>query len=116
MAMRIVIAANTVVHSAIMRVMTMSSTIGADRMVVMICIAVIPIQVMRYAVIWMPPTWPIIPVIRRMPTYPTWAPKPIIYYWTIDIHWLYDIIRTIDIFVTYHLYRHLLTLILLHID
>jgi len=116
MAMRIVIAANTVVHSAIMRVMTMSSTIGADRMVVMICIAVIPIQVMRYAVIWMPPTWPIIPVIRRMPTYPTWAPKPIIYHWTIDIHWLYDIIRTIDIFVTYHLYRHLLTLILLHID
>ena len=116
MTMSIIVAANTIVHSTIMRMMTMSRTIGADWMMVVVCIAVIPIQMICYAVIWMPPAWPIIPIIWRMPCHPMRAPKPVIDHWSINIYWFNNVIRTIYIFVTYHLYCHLFIIIFLHIN
>jgi hypothetical protein len=96
--------------------MMMPCTIGANWIMVVIPIAVIPIQMMRYAVIWVPPTWPIIPVIRRVPAYPAWPPKPVIYQWTIDIYRLYDIVRAIHILITYDLDCNLLLIIFIHIN
>lgn len=84
----------------------MTCTIGAYRMVVVVPIDMIPVQVMGYAVVWMPPRRPVVPVEGRMPTYPRWSPEPVIDHWTVDIHGLNDIVCTIYIFITNHLHRH----------
>ena len=65
-----VVAAYTIVHVTIVWMMVMHRTIGADRMVVVVPIAVIPIQERIYAIVWTPPTWPIAPIIWRVPAYP----------------------------------------------
>jgi hypothetical protein len=89
-----------------MWVMMMARTIGAYWVVVVMPIDMLPIQMMSYAMIWMPPTWPIVPIERRMPTYPRWSPEPIINNWTIDINRFYNIICTIYIFVTNNLHSY----------
>jgi hypothetical protein len=86
-----------------MWVMVMGCAIGADGMVVVVPIAMIPINEWIYAMIWMPPSWPITPIVRRMPTYPRWSPEPIVDIRTIDINRFDDIVGTIDILIAYDL-------------
>ena len=91
---------------------------GAERawIVVVVPIAVIPVEEWVNAMEWMPPTWPIAPVVWRMPCHPRWSPKPVVDRWTVDIYRFDDIVGTIDIFITYHLHRDLVRLIFLHKD
>lgn len=88
----------------------MTCTIGADRVIMVVPIHVLPIQVVRYTMVWTPPYWPIVPIERRMPAYPRRTPEPVINHRTIDIHRLNDIICTIYIFISYHLHCHSLRL------
>lgn len=114
--MRQVVAAYTIIHIMIMCMMMMPHTERAVRIVVVVPIAVIPIQERIYAIVWTPPTWPIPPVVRGVPAYPRWTPEPIINQWSVDIHWFDDIVGTIDILVAYHLYGDLVISILLDED
>ena len=97
-------------HRRIMWVMMMPSAIGANRIIMMMPITMLPIQMMRYAVIRMPPYRPIIPIERRMPCYPRWSPKPIVNHRTIYVYGLNNVISTIYIFITYHLHCYRLRL------
>ena len=114
--MRIIIAAYTIIHIMIMCMMMMTHTERAVRIVVVVPIAVIPIQERIHAIVWTPPTWPIAPIIWRVPAYPRCSPEPIINQWSIDIHWFDDIIGTIDILIAHHLYGDLVIGILLYED
>ena len=116
MTMRIIIAAYTIIHIMIMCMMMMPHAERAVRIVVVVPIAVIPIQERIYAIVWTPPTWPIAPIIWRVPTNPRCSPKPIINQWSIDIYWFDDIIGTIDILVAHHLHSNLVIGILLDED
>lgn len=78
MTLRKVIAAYTIVHVTIVWMMVMHRTIGADRMVVVVPIAVIPIQEWINAVEWMPPMWVVAPIVWRVPAYPRRSPEPIV--------------------------------------
>lgn len=116
MTLRIVIATHTVVHVTVVWVMVMHRSIRTDRMVIMVPIAVIPIQEWINAMERMPPMWIISPIVWRMPTYPRRPPEPIVDHWTIDIYRLDDIVLTIDILITNHLYGDLILLVFLHKD
>ena len=65
-----IIATYTITHRSIMRMVVMTCTIRANWVMIVVPIAVIPIEERIYAIEWMPPTWPITPVVRRMPAYP----------------------------------------------
>jgi hypothetical protein len=47
-----------------MRMVVMTCTIRANWVMIVVPIAVIPIYKRIYAIEWMPPTWPITPVVR----------------------------------------------------
>jgi hypothetical protein len=96
--------------------MVVYRTIGADRMMVVMPITVIPIQEWINAMVWMPPMWIVSPIVWRMPTYPRRPPEPIVDHWTIDIYRLDDIVLAIDILVTHYLYGDLILLVFLHKD
>lgn len=87
-----IIATNTLTHWCVMRMVVMTWTIRADWIMVVIPIAMIPINKRIYTIIWTPPTWPIAPIIWRMPAYPRWTPKPVINHWTIDIYGLNNVV------------------------
>ena len=106
MTLRIVIATHTVVHVMVVWVMVMHRSIRTDRMVIMVPIAVIPIQEWINAMEWMPPMWIVSPIVWRMPTYPRRPPEPIVNNWTIDIYWFDNVIRAIYILVTNNLYSY----------
>ena len=116
MAHCIIIAANWLIHRMVVMTIMMSRAERAVWIMVVMPIAVIPIQMRCNAIVRTPPTWPIAPVVRRVPCHPCRSPEPIIYHWTVDIYRLNNIVRTIYIFVAYHLHSDLLLLILLHID
>ena len=90
--------------------------IRAIRMRMMEIVAVMPIVVVCPAVERMPPSWPEIPVERRMPANPSRSPEPIVDNRTIDIYRLNHIVSAIDILVTNHLNRHILFLVFFDID
>ncbi len=62
------------------------------------------------------PTRPVTPVPRRSPTNPSRSPKPIVNNRSIDIYWFDNVVGTIYILVTYHLYRYFLVSLVLHIN
>lgn len=97
---------HAVTHWSIMWMVVMACTESTYWVVVVIPINMLPIKMVRNAVIWMPPYWPIIPIERRMPCDPRWSPEPVINHRTIDIHWLNNIICTIYILITYHLHSY----------
>ena len=103
-------------HAMEMWVMMMRRTIRAYWVMIMMPIAVVPVQEWINAMIAMPPVWIVIPVVWRMPCYPTRSPEPIVYQWTIQIYGLDDIVRTIDILVAYHLDGHGFLLVLINED
>lgn len=70
MARSVIVATHMLTHRQIMRTIMVGSTIGADRMVVVEPIAMIPIEMMGNAMVRMPPTRPIPPVVWRVPCYP----------------------------------------------
>jgi hypothetical protein len=57
-------------HVVEVMVWTMHCSIGADRIMIVVPVATIPIQVWIDVMIWSPPYWPIVPIVRGMPTYP----------------------------------------------
>lgn len=85
-------------------------------MAVMVGIAVMPVPVMRPAVVGVPPSGPIAPIPRRMPCVPSVAPKPVIDNRSVDINRLYHIVGAIYIFVAYHLNGYHIFLVFLHVD
>jgi hypothetical protein len=102
----IVIASYMLMHCAIVWMVMVTSTIRADRIMIMVPIAMIPIYKWIYAIVWSPPMRIISPVVWRMPTYPRCTPKPIINQRSMNIYRFNNIVRTIDVFITYQLYRN----------
>ena len=62
--MCIIIAAYTIIHIMIMCMMMMPHTERAVRIVVVVPIAVLPIQERIYAIVWTPPIRIVSPIIR----------------------------------------------------
>jgi hypothetical protein len=91
-------------------------TEGTVGMTVMEGVAVMPIPVTCPAGMCVPPTRPITPIPRTMPCAPVRTPKPIVYYRTVNIYRLDDVVRSIYIFVAYYLYLYLLLLVFLYVD
>jgi len=79
-------------------------------------IAVVPIPIVCPTVMIVPPGGVIAPVPRRVPSVPSGTPEPIIYYRTIDVNRLDDIIGAVHIFITYYLYRYIVGFIFLDIN
>ena len=94
--MCIIIAAHAIVHVMIVRMVMMSHTERAVRIVIVVPIAVVPIEERIDAVVWTPPTRPISPIIRRMPADPCRSPEPIVDQWSINIDWFDDVVCAID--------------------
>lgn len=63
-----------------------------------------------------PPTRVISPIVRTAPCVPTGAPEPIIYYRTIDVNGLDDVVGAIYILVAYYLNGNLVLLVFLYVD
>lgn len=116
MAMCIIITAHAIVHVMIVRMVMMSHTERAVRIVIVVPIAVVPIEEWIDAVVWTPPTRPISPIIRRMPADPCRSPEPIVDQWSIDIDWFDDVVCAIDILVANYLYGNLVVVVFLYKD
>lgn len=116
MAMCIIIAAHAIVHVMIVRMVMMSHTERAVRIVIVVPIAVVPIEEWIDAVVWTPPTRPISPIIRRMPADPCRSPEPIVDQWSINIDWFDDVVCAIDILVANYLYGNLVVVVFLYKD
>ena len=101
-----IIASYMLMHWAIVWMMMVPCTIRTDRIMIMVPIAMIPIDEWIYAIVWSPPMRIISPVVWRMPAYPCSTPKPIIDQRSMNIYRLYNIVRTINVFIAYHLYRN----------
>ena len=114
--MCIIIAAHAIVHVMIVRMVMMSHTERAVRIVIVVPIAVVPIEERIDAVVWTPPTRPISPIIRRMPADPCRSPEPIVDQWSIDIDWFDDVVCAIDILVANYLYGNLVVVVFLYKD
>ena len=112
---RVVSAAYTVVHLVIPVVYMTAGTERAPVVMMMVCVAVMPVPVMRPAVMAVPPVRIISPVPRRVPRYPSCAPEPIVYYRTVNVNRLYDVVRTIHVLITDHLNAYLILLIFLYV-
>lgn len=84
-------------------------------MMVMECVAMMPIRVTCPATMCVPPTRVITPVPRTMPCVPCVAPEPIVDQRSIDVYRLYDIVRAVDIFITHYLHRDLVFLVFLDV-
>jgi ABC-type cobalamin transport system permease subunit len=70
MTMSIIVSLHPMVHAMEVMVWMMHSAIRADWMMIVVPVATIPIQVWIDVMIWSPPYWPIVPIVRGMPTYP----------------------------------------------
>ena len=105
----------TALHLVVTAPYLTSGPEGAAVVMVMIGVAVMPIAVICPATVYVPPSGIITPIPRRMPCVPSVTPEPVVYYRTIDINRLYDIVRTIYVLIAYYLNRHLVFLVLLHI-
>jgi hypothetical protein len=100
----------------IVRMVMMSHTERAVRIVIVVPIAVVPIDERIHAIVWMPPSRPIAPIIRRMPADPCRSPEPIVDQWSIDIDWFDDVVCAIDILVANYLYGNLVVVVFLYKD
>lgn len=98
-----IIASYMLMHWAIVWMMMVPCTIRTDRIMIMVPIAMIPIDEWIYAIVWSPPMRIISPVVWRMPAYPCSTPKPIINERSVNIYRLNNVVGAIDIFITYYL-------------
>lgn len=71
-------------------------------------IDMVPIIVYYPTIIHMPITWVIAPIVRRMPTVPTWSPEPIVDDRSINIDRFDYIVCSIEVFIANNLYSYLL--------
>ena len=79
----------------------------ATSVMVMKMMAVVPVSPIMDAPPSMPPMRPISPVPRRVPAYPIWTPKPVIYHRSVDIYRFDDIVGSIYILIADNLHGHL---------
>lgn len=84
-------------------------------MVVMVCVAVMPVHIPCYAVVMIPPAGVIAPIPRRTPCVPCGRPKPIVDNRTVDIYGFDDIVGTIYILIADDLNRNLVVGIFLYV-
>lgn len=106
MANSIIVSLHPMMHVVEVTVWMMHCMIGADWVMIVVPVATIPIQVWINIVVRSPPYRPIVPIIRRMPAYPCSTPEPIVDKWSVDIDRLDDIVGSINILITNHLYSN----------
>lgn len=117
MANRIIGTTDRLVHGPIVGMNGMPRAIGADGIIIVVPIAVLPIPVGRHTTERMPPNRPILPIIGRIPANPIGSPKPIVDIRAIDVNRFDDIVGTIDVLVANHLHGDTLRVrVFLHID
>jgi hypothetical protein len=104
MAIGIIVPAYMMMHIMVTMMRTIACTVRANWVVVVMPVTVIPIEMWCYTMVWMPASWPIIPIVRRMPANPSCTPEPIVDNRSMDIYRLDDIVGAIDILISNHLY------------
>ena len=107
-------------HTAVQLVITVVNGVSrTERAVVVMMmerVAVMPVPVMRPAAMNIPPTRVISPVPRAMPCAPIRTPEPVVDERPIDIHRFDDVVDAVHVLIAYHLYRHIVRFVFLHID
>lgn len=84
------------------RVWVMRVVIAAV-MVVVIFNDVVVIYMVWTVVVVAPVWWVITPVVWRVPVVPVRIPEPAVYYRTVDVNRLYDVVASVYVFVTNYL-------------
>ena len=83
--------------------------------VMMPCVAAMPVPVVCPAAVCVPPAGVITPVPRTRPCIPCVAPEPIVDNRSENIYRLYDVVLTVHILVANYLNRYLVVLVFLYI-
>ena len=90
----------------------------AERAVVvmmMVGVATMPVPVMCPTSVCVPPTRPVTPVPRTMPSVPTRTPEPIVDNRSVNVDGLYHVVRTVHKLIADYLNGYLIFLVFLHI-
>ena len=111
----VVTMAYVVMHVMIAVVDMMSRTERAVVVMMMECIAVMPVPIVCPAVVRVPPVRVISPVPRTMPCVPCVAPEPIVDNRSVDIYRFDDIVGAVYVLVTYYLNAYLVLLVFLYV-
>ena len=85
-------------------------------MVMMVCVATMPIPVVCPTAVSVPPTRPVAPIPRAVPGVPGVAPEPIVDKRSIDKYRFYNVVSTVYILITYNLNGYVVRFVFLHID
>ena len=93
----------------------MSVTERAVMMAMMVCVAMMPIPVMCPTSVSVPPTRPITPIPRTIPCVPCIRPEPIVYYRSVNIYRLDDVIGAVNVLITYYLNGNIVRFIFLNV-
>ena len=109
-------ARHTAVQFAIAAVNGMAVTERAAVMVVMIRVAVMPVPVMCPAAVNIPPARVIAPIPRTLPCVPVRTPEPVVDNRPVHIYRFDDVVDAVHVLIAYHLYRHIVRFVFLHID
>ena len=94
----------------------MSGTERAVMVVMMPCVAASPVPIVCPAVVYVPPVRIVAPIPGRGPCVPAGAPEPIVDNGTIDIYGLDDVVRSVNVLVTYYLNGHIIAFVFLYVD
>jgi hypothetical protein len=84
--------------------------------VMMPCVAVVPVPVVCPTCVSVPPSRPVAPVPGTVPCIPCVAPEPVIYDRTVNIYRFDDVFRTVNVFIANYLNAYLVLLVFLHVD
>ena len=84
-------------------------------MMVVIGVATMPVPIMCPTSVRVPPTRPVTPVPRTMPSVPTRTPEPIVDNRSVHINGLYHVVGAVHKLIADYLNRNLFVLVLLYI-
>ena len=79
-------------------------------MIAAVVMVVVFDNVVMIYVVWsvvpaVPVVWVVAPVVWRVPEVPVRIPEPAVYYRTVDVNRLYDVVTSVDVFVADYLNR-----------
>ena len=104
--MRVAISIVYLPVTIVARVWVVRMMITAVMVMVVIFNNVVMIYMVWSVVPAVPVVWVVSPVVWRVPVVPVWVPEPVVYNRTVDVNRLYDVVASVDVFVTDYLNRN----------
>jgi len=108
-------ACHTAAHIMIVMTRLAYITEGAAVMIMMECVAVVPVPVVRPTVVCVPPARIVAPIPGRVPCIPCVAPEPVVYNGSVHVHRFNHVVFPIHIFISDYLHGHFVFLVFLDV-